>query len=83
MKVFKHHEHIDNGGPTLTVYVPENRKDIDEHYGCLEISDGYYGYSSTIWKFGYPTAKMLRNWADILLAAARAMEDRTPEQLEK
>lgn len=82
MKKLSSYYHVDNGGPTLSVVIPENRKELDAEPPRLEIEEGYYGYSSNKWTFYHPNPKMLKDWALKLLEAATIIESQTSKQFD-
>jgi len=82
VKKISHYHHVCNGGPTLSVYLREDREDVDRDVSRIELKEGYEGTSMTKWAFYNPSTELLRKWADVLLEAAREIENQTPEQFE-
>lgn len=81
MKQYKYYHHVDNGGPTVNIQIPENRKELEQDGYCfLELTEHYYDYSGLSWKFFNPPPKMLRAWAYLMLDAAKTIEEQTDEQ---
>ena len=82
MQHLRQYHHVDNGGPALSINVPENREEL-EKTGCyLQLQECYYGYSQLSWRFENPTPQMLRKWSELLLNAAQILEGQTNEQFD-